>query len=188
MSEASGGGLVTNCSHTKPRIGITIGDPSGIGPEIILKAISDPSVRSAFDLVLIGSFGIITSTSKSLGFDLEFRDHASGLSSTAIAVRSPGDLPEIAEMGVESADSGRAAARCIETSVEMWRAGEIDAISTAPISKNALALAGYKYPGHTEFFAELTGTKEFAMSFFAEPLRVVLLSTHLSLLDAIAAV
>jgi 4-hydroxythreonine-4-phosphate dehydrogenase len=188
MSDASGGSLVTNNSHTKPRIGITIGDPSGIGPEIVLKAISDLSVRSSVDLVLIGSFAIITSTSKLLGLDLEFGERAEDLSSVAIAVRDPGGLPETAEFGVESAESGRAAARCIETSVEMWRAGEIDAISTAPISKNALALAGYKYPGHTEFFAELTATKEFAMSFFAEPLRVVLLSTHLSLSDAIAAV
>jgi 4-hydroxythreonine-4-phosphate dehydrogenase len=70
----------------------------------------------------------------------------------------------------------------------LWRSGRIDAIATAPISKNALALAGYKYPGHTEFLAELTGTSEFAMSFFAGPLRVVLLTTHLSLLDAISAV
>jgi 4-hydroxythreonine-4-phosphate dehydrogenase len=63
--------------------------------------------------------------------------------------------------------------------------GTIDAVATAPISKHAIALAGYDYPGHTEFYANLTHTKEFAMSFFAEKLRVVLLSTHISLRDAI---
>jgi 4-hydroxythreonine-4-phosphate dehydrogenase len=189
MSDVSGRGLGPDNSNNRARVGITIGDPSGIGPEIVLKAISDRSLRDAIEIILIGSCAILRSTSASLGLALEFTEHGSGEGRTdSIPVRDPCGLPEIAEMGVESAASGGAAARCIETAVDMWRSGEIDAISTAPINKNALALAGFKYPGHTEFFAELTGTKEFAMSFFAEPLRVVLLSTHLSLRDAISAV
>jgi 4-hydroxythreonine-4-phosphate dehydrogenase len=67
----------------------------------------------------------------------------------------------------------------------MWRAGEIDAISTAPISKRSLAMGGYDHPGHTEFLAALTGTERFAMSFFADKLRVVLMSTHMPLIEAI---
>jgi 4-hydroxythreonine-4-phosphate dehydrogenase len=67
----------------------------------------------------------------------------------------------------------------------LWREKKIDAIATAPISKKALALGGYDFPGHTEFLAALTDTREFAMSFFAGDLRVVLLSTHVSLRDAI---
>lgn len=189
MSQAKGGGLESDRGNIKPRIGITIGDPSGIGPEIVIKAIADAAMRSQIDVVLIGSAAVIRSASDSFGGAPAFADQGDPpLRAGAIAIRDPGGLPESATAGVESAESGRAAARCIETAVEMWRAGEIDAISTAPISKNALALGGYKYPGHTEFLAELTGTREFAMSFFAEPLRVVLLSTHLSLLNAIAAV
>ena len=72
--------------------------------------------------------------------------------------------------------------------MELWREGEIDAIATAPINKKALHMGGFDFPGHTEFLAALTGTDRFAMSFFADSLRVVLLSTHVSLKDAIAAV
>ena len=87
--------------------------------------------------------------------------------------------------GVESAATGRASAENIEAAVRLWREGKIDAVATAPISKNAIRLGGYNFPGHTEFLADLTETKDFAMSFFAEQLRVVLLSTHISLTDAI---
>ncbi|MEP7213711.1 MAG: 4-hydroxythreonine-4-phosphate dehydrogenase PdxA [Acidobacteriota bacterium] len=189
MSQSESGNLDSFNQYPKPRIGITIGDPSGIGPEIVLKAVSDESVRSIVDIILVGSRALLISTSKALGLDLEFADAVSIDSRPGVlTIRDPGGLPDSAPAGRESAESGFAAARCIETAVAMWHSGEIDAISTAPISKNALALAGYKYPGHTEFLAELTATTEFAMSFFAEPLRVVLLSTHLSLLDAIDAV
>jgi 4-hydroxythreonine-4-phosphate dehydrogenase len=88
-------------------------------------------------------------------------------------------------VGEESADTGRASGEYIVKAVELWREGRIDAIATAPISKKALNAGGYNFPGHTEFLAELTDTKDFAMSFFADKLRVVLLSTHLSLVDAI---
>ena len=181
-------GNVPPKSNSSNRIGITLGDPSGIGPEIVLKAIADQEIRRGSDLIIIGSLEILRSTARSLGFDFEFSPNESGSSANAIAVADPGDLPSRAEPGRESAESGKAAARCIEMAVNMWKTGKIDAISTAPISKNALALAGYKYPGHTEFLADLTNTKEFAMSFFADDLRVVLLSTHFSLLDAIAMV
>ena len=69
--------------------------------------------------------------------------------------------------------------------MRLWKDGKIDAVATAPISKMAISLGGYNYPGHTEFLAHLTDTKDFAMSFFADKLRVVLLSTHISLKDAI---
>jgi 4-hydroxythreonine-4-phosphate dehydrogenase len=88
-------------------------------------------------------------------------------------------------LGEDSGVTGKAAAEYIETAVRLWREKKIDAICTAPISKKAIALGGYDYPGHTEFLAHLTGTKEFAMSFFADKLCVVLLSTHLSLRNAI---
>ncbi|MDQ3087941.1 MAG: 4-hydroxythreonine-4-phosphate dehydrogenase PdxA, partial [Acidobacteriota bacterium] len=79
-------------------------------------------------------------------------------------------------------------AEYIETAVRLWREKKIDAIATAPISKKSINLGGYDFPGHTEFLAFLTDTPEFAMSFFAENLRVVLLSTHVSLRDAISLV
>ena len=89
------------------------------------------------------------------------------------------------DVATNSTATGRSAANNIEAAVDLWRSGTIDAISTAPISKNALKLAKVPFPGHTEYLAALTDTKEFAMSFFAEKLRVVLLSTHVSLRNAI---
>jgi 4-hydroxythreonine-4-phosphate dehydrogenase len=128
--------------------------------------------------VVIGNAAVLDKTAAQLGLNLslangEVRDVESG--------HSLADL----KLGVDAADSGKASAVYIERAVELWRSGEIDAISTAPISKKALSLAGYDFPGHTEFLAHLSDTKRVGMSFFGGDLRVVLLSTHLSLSDAI---
>ncbi|MDM7923860.1 MAG: 4-hydroxythreonine-4-phosphate dehydrogenase PdxA [Pyrinomonadaceae bacterium] len=157
-----------------PRIGITMGDAAGIGPEIVLKALSDDEVASACRPLIIGDTKVIKDVAEIIG-----------ISATAFEVTDLGCLPNGATPGVESADCGRAAGRYIEKAVELWRAGEINAISTAPINKHTLKLGGYDQPGHTEFLAELTGTQEFAMSFFGGNLRVVLVSTHVSLRRAI---
>jgi 4-hydroxythreonine-4-phosphate dehydrogenase len=106
----------------------------------------------------------------------------------AIAVHDLKNLPAAFEIGVDAEVTGKAAAENISAAVDLWRAKKIDAVCTAPISKKAIALGGYDHPGHTEFLAELTGTSEFAMSFFGGDLRVVLLSTHLSLREAIGQV
>jgi 4-hydroxythreonine-4-phosphate dehydrogenase len=89
------------------------------------------------------------------------------------------------EMGVEAAVCGKAAGEYIEAGVGLCMSGQVDAISTAPINKKALFLGGYSYPGHTEFLAHLTGIDDYAMAFVAPGLRVVLLTTHLPLVDAI---
>jgi len=170
----------------KPIIGITVGDPAGIGPEIVIKAVNDPAISDVCRPVLIGDFFHLDYVAEELGSVGDFhrfeKDKPSGLIEII-------DLPnvdhETLRFGSESAMTGRASAEYIERAVELWKAGTIDAIATAPISKNALKLAGYTYPGHTEFLAALTDTKDFAMSFFAEKLRVVLLSTHVSLKNAI---
>ena len=105
-----------------------------------------------------------------------------------VAVLDTRNLDPGFEIGIDSAITGKASAESIVCAVDAWKRGEIDAIATAPISKKAIQLAGYDYPGHTEFLAELTGTAKFAMSFFADRLRVVLLSTHISLLEAVSKV
>jgi 4-hydroxythreonine-4-phosphate dehydrogenase len=89
------------------------------------------------------------------------------------------------EPGIESGAAGKAAAGYIEAAVELCAAGSIDAIATAPINKRALFLGGYSFPGHTEFLAHLTGAEEYAMAFVAANLRIVLLSTHVPLAEAI---
>jgi 4-hydroxythreonine-4-phosphate dehydrogenase len=89
------------------------------------------------------------------------------------------------EPGIESGAAGKAAAGYIEAAVELCAAGSIDAMATAPINKRALFLGGYSFPGHTEFLAHLTGAEEYAMAFVAANLRIVLLSTHVPLSEAI---
>lgn len=153
-----------------------MGDAAGIGPEIVLKALSDEKLRKSSKCVIIGDAVFLRKTAEDLGL--------SGLGDET-EVFDLKNLPTEFGIGVDAAVTGRASAEYIEAAVSLWREGKIDAICTAPISKKAIALSGYEFPGHTEFLASLTDTKEFAMSFFGGDLRVVLLSTHLSLRDAI---
>jgi 4-hydroxythreonine-4-phosphate dehydrogenase len=151
-----------------------MGDPAGIGPEIVVKALAGASLNEVCRPLIIGDSALLQKTADGLGLPL-----------TDIEIHDLKNVMTDVGTGIESADTGRASAQYIETAVELWQNGEIDAVATAPISKKALSLAGYSFPGHTEFLAELTNTRQFAMSFFAEKLRVVLLSTHISLRDAI---
>src|SRR6185295_18733182 len=91
----------------------------------------------------------------------------------------------VIEPGIESGAAGKAAGQYIEAAVELCAAGSVDAIATAPINKRSLFLGGYSFPGHTEFLAHLTGSEEYAMAFVAANLRIVLLSTHVPLSQAI---
>lgn len=168
-------------------IGITMGDAAGIGPEITLKALADPDVRSSHRIVIIGDLAHLRRLAAQLGLPVSLNemmdDHHDG-----IAVHDLKNLTDGFEIGIDSPVTGRAAGENIEAAVALWQRGEIDAICTAPISKKAIAMGGFDFPGHTEFLAQLTGTSEFAMSFFGGGLRVVLLSTHLPLRDAIGKV
>ena len=170
-----------------PVIAITMGDAAGIGPEVIIKSLADPAILDCGRPVVIGDLRVLQDTANSLDIKLEFSKFATSEVKTSgeIDVVDLKNLPDEIETGRCSSISGKASGEYIEKAVELWKAGAIDAICTAPINKESLALGGYDFPGHTEFLAELTGTTAFAMSFFAEKLRVVLLSTHLSLSDAI---
>lgn len=171
----------------RPRIGVTIGDAAGIGPEIVLKAVSNSKLRNEVRCVLIGDARTLERATKK--HELSFSLVGFGSSSDpAVEVFDLRNLPTEIEVGVDAAVTGKASAENIEAAVDLWKKGEIDAISTAPISKKAISLGGYDFPGHTEFLANLTHTEEFRMSFFAGKLRTVLLSTHISLLDGISMV
>ncbi len=182
---ANTGSLISTPNTELPRIGITIGDAAGIGPEIILKALSDSYIQKKIRPVVIGDAQFLHRTAKSIGIDFESRTFEVSGSAGSIEVVDLQNLSADVRPGVETAGTGRASGQYIEKAVELWRDGKIDAIATAPISKKALVAGGYNFPGHTEFLAELTDTSDFAMSFFAEKLRVVLLSTHLPLTAAI---
>lgn len=156
-------------SSSKVRIGVTIGDPGGIGAEVACKAI-----RSALRKYPEVSFTAIGP------YDCWKRARLPRLVSVLDT--------ETAEVtvGRDTAKNGKVAYAALQASVAAWQRDEIDAVVTAPVSKTALHLAGHKLPGQTEFFAAATRTKRFAMMLAGPSLRVVLTSTHLSLADAIA--
>jgi len=170
-----------------PVVGITIGDAAGIGPEISLKAVENAGLRDVCRPVLIGDLIHLKAVSERLDLGqtlVAFSDERPALDGE-VEVFDTANLPPETALGIDDAITGKAAAECIRTAVQLCLDGRIDAIATAPISKKAIVLGGYNFPGHTEFLAELTGTKDFRMSFFAGQLRVVLLSTHVSLRQAI---
>ncbi|MBK8467466.1 MAG: 4-hydroxythreonine-4-phosphate dehydrogenase PdxA [Chloracidobacterium sp.] len=169
-------------SFERPIIGITMGDAAGIGPEIVLRALSDDELRTVCQCVIIGDAVVLHKTADALKLDIEFAEIGSGKDVEVFDLKN---LPDKFEYGVDGAATGKASAEYIETAVHLWQEKKINAICTAPISKKSLSLGGYDFQGHTEFLASLTGTEKFAMSFFGGDLRVVLHSTHLSLRDAI---
>lgn len=171
-----------------PRIGITMGDPAGIGPEVVLKAVAEEEVRRACIPVIIGDAQLLAHTARTLdlqsGYDIVRADEPFPEHSEPVIYHLD-NISGFIEPGVESAAAGKAAGAYIEAAVELCAAGNIDAVATAPINKRALFLGGYSFPGHTEFFAHLTGAEDYAMAFVAGNLRIVLLSTHVPLSEAI---
>lgn len=164
-----------------------MGDAAGIGPEVVLKALSDEKLRNICVPVIIGDLRFLRASAAQsrIACDLVNWIGAPLPETGQTAVFDVGNLIGEVTSGEESALTGRASAEYIEAAVGLWREKKIGAIATAPISKRALALGGYDFPGHTEFLASLTNTEKFAMSFFAGKLRVVLLSIHVSLRQAI---
>lgn len=166
-----------------------MGDAAGIGAEIILKALTDKNLRLACQPVIIGDTRVLSETADICQIDFDFReikkDDDISPKDSSILIYNLDNLKENFPIGEESAIAGKASAEYIEAAVDLWKNGKIDAITTAPINKKSINLGGFDFPGHTEFLAMLTATKEFAMSFFADKLRVVLLSTHVSLKQAI---
>lgn len=170
-------------------LAITMGDPAGIGPEIIVKAMADAGIRSRARLLVIGSAARLRQAAELVGSSLRVVTvdgpadaRFGGDEIDCIDVPGIGtDLP----WGELSADAGDAAYRSVEKAVQLALAGEIDAICTAPLNKAALHLAGHRYPGHTELLADLTGTAEVSMMLTAPRMRVIHVTTHIGLIDAI---
>jgi 4-hydroxythreonine-4-phosphate dehydrogenase len=159
---------------TKPtKIAITIGDPAGIGPEITLKALLSDEIKQICKPLLIGDRSVIEDAIESMGipFDLETIEM---LSIGAIKDRNFAKCKATAE-------SGRACVSYIKKAVELASFKIVDAVVTAPITKESLKMAGFAWRGHTEMLAELTGTKDYAMMLCGGPLRVILVTIHTAL-------
>jgi len=165
--------------------GISMGDPAGVGPEIILKALKDSRVLAKCRPLVLGDYGILRETSARLGLDCPL------VPIDALIHLPEGDkIPVLSLSAIEglksaevSPDAGRASGIYIREGVELALEGAIDALITAPINKESFNLGGFDYPGHTEFLAELTKTKDYAMMLMGERLRVVLLTIHCPLMS-----
>jgi 4-hydroxythreonine-4-phosphate dehydrogenase len=174
-----------------PRIGVTMGDPAGIGPEIVLKAVVEAEARRVCQPVIIGNAHVLSETARRLKLRGEYRiitrdeELTNSNSGDAPLIFHLDNIKGSIEPGVESGEAGRAAAQFIEKAVELCLAKKLDAMSTAPINKRSLHLGGYNFPGHTEFLAHLAKTGESVMAFVAANLRIVLISTHVPLAEAI---
>ena len=175
--------------ESRPRIGVTMGDPAGIGPEVVLKAVAEREVLEACTPVIVGDAQLLAHTARTLdlqcGYEIVRRGEPLPDETRGPLIYHLDNISTAIEPGVVDAEAGRAAAEYIEAAVELCGAGEVEAISTAPINKRALFLGGYSFPGHTEFLAHLTGATESAMAFVASNLRIVLISTHVPLAEAI---
>ena len=141
------------------RLAVTAGDPRGIGPEIILKALADPRVGERSDLMIVGPEGCGVEVDVAIGEWIA---------------------------GGDAGSAGHLAGKAIEKAVELVQRGEVQGIVTAPIDKHALLEGGFDFPGHTEMLAELTGSRV-AMMLASDALRVVLATTHVPLREVIGA-
>jgi 4-hydroxythreonine-4-phosphate dehydrogenase len=139
----------------RPRLAVTLGDPRGIGPEIVKAALEDDSIAALAEFIVIGPTGTMIPVARSVG---------------------------AWKAGDGAAAGGKIAGDAIELATRMALAGEVDGLVTAPIDKSALLAGGYDYPGHTEMLAALA-KRDVAMMLASDKLRVVLATTHIALRD-----
>jgi len=172
-----------------PIIAITMGDAAGIGPEIIMKALATPEVHDFCRPLVIGDAGRLRVAGQRVNRPLQIACVDDARTASFVPERVDcidlGLIPAELPFGRVSAIAGEAAYRYIERAVRLVADGQAAAICTAPLSKEALHAAGHRYPGHTELLAALTGTPEVSMMLVAPKLRVIHVTTHVGLLDAI---
>jgi 4-hydroxythreonine-4-phosphate dehydrogenase len=172
-----------------PLIAVTMGDPAGIGPEIVARTFADPGFGDEGGALVVGDPAMLERAVRLLGLLLGVNaihePEEAALEPGAVDVLAVGELPDDLPFGELDARAGDAAFRYVEKATELARSGRVGAIATAPLNKEAMHLAGHKYPGHTEILAGLTGTEDYAMMLVTDELRVIHISTHVSLREAI---
>lgn len=177
---------MTDAELYKPAIAITMGDPCGIGPEVVVKALADPRVYAACRPVIIGSAYAMQQAVKVAGQPLAVRETAdptaAGQDPAVVEVVDIHNLnPAAITVGQLSVPCGKAAMEWVTKAGQLALAGVVDGIATAPLNKEAASLAGFQSIGHTELLQELAGIKTIATMLLSKNLRVVHLTTHRSL-------
>jgi 4-phospho-D-threonate 3-dehydrogenase / 4-phospho-D-erythronate 3-dehydrogenase len=172
-----------------PVIGITMGDAAGVGAEVIVKSLVHESVYAQCRPLVIGDARRLVRANEIVGGSLKVRSIGDAGEARyergTIDCIDLGLIPEELPFGQLSPIAGDAAYRYIERAVQLAQAGKIDAICTAPLNKEALHAGGHKFPGHTEMLAHLTGVDEVSMMLVAPQLRVIHVTTHIGIIDAV---
>ncbi len=173
-------------------IGITMGDPCGIGPEVILKALSSQDIRVATDFVIIGCERVLRNVADDLGLKVEIHSFRRDSTFCNVVEELSDDinllnLDNISVQGTSYhkplPESGRASVEYMQEGINLAKDGRIDAIVTAPISKEAIKMAGFAFTGHTEMLKEKTSTENVVMMMVGGKLRVSFVTTHLAIKD-----
>ncbi len=174
---------------TPPLVAVTMGDPAGVGPEIIAKTFADPDFHARNRALIVGDAGMLERAAQLVGLPLEINEipgpEDAAFGPGTADVLQVGGLPPDLPFGELDARAGDAAFRYVERATRLASAGRVAAIATAPLNKEAMHLAGHGYPGHTEILADLTGTEDYAMMLVTDELKVIHVSTHVSLREAI---
>ncbi len=175
--------------ENRPLIGVTLGDPAGVGPEIVARALAQESLHGRARLVVIGSAPVVRAALKLVGSSLSvhpIQNPAHGIFSSGTL-----ELIDLANLdfdslvpGVAQPVAGRAAFQYVQRAIEMAMAGTIDAIATAPINKEALKAGGVPYIDHTEMLAKLTDSPHPMTMFALENMRIFFLTRHVPLAEA----
>lgn len=170
----------------RPRIAISLGDPNGIGPEVTLKCLQDTRVLKYVDPLLIGDKSVLQTHSRQLGLsDLPLhtvRQADEGIPNAAIGVLDVSDgIRTTVEFGAITRSAGAVSMKAVERAVDLCMMGTVDAMVTAPISKESIDLAGYNNKGHSGFIASRTQTDAYTMMMVADTFRVGLVTDHIPL-------
>ncbi|SDF73641.1 4-hydroxythreonine-4-phosphate dehydrogenase PdxA [Sporolituus thermophilus] len=172
----------------KPVVAITMGDATGVGPEIIVKALDDQGVYDACRPLIIGDRGIMERAARIVDKPFAFRaigDVAEArFEFRTVDVLDLANLPPDLPFAKVDARAGKAAYEYLAKAVALAMSGKVGAIATAPLHKEALNAAGYPFPGHTEILAHLSGTRDYAMMLASDKLRVIHVTTHVALRKA----
>lgn len=168
----------------KPIIGITMGDAAGIGPEVIVKALNTPSIYEECLPVVIGDGKVLENSKFKISFIKEIEDAKFEFGTVDCLDLNNIKLDEL-EIGKTNEVTGKASIEYIKKTVKLAQDSKIQAITTAPICKEAINKAGFNFPGHTELLAHLTHTRKYAMMFVSDVLKVVLVTIHIPLHKAV---
>jgi 4-hydroxythreonine-4-phosphate dehydrogenase len=183
-------GTPTGAPAPMPFVAVTMGDGAGVGPEVVVGALVEPEIAALCRPVVIGDAQRLRAAAQVLGVDAD----VVAVDSIEDAVFTPGRV-NVIDLGLLPADlpwgrlspvAGHAAYEYIRVASELAMEGRVQAICTAPLNKEALHAGGHVFPGHTELLAHLTGTEEVSMMLNSPRIRVIHVTTHIGLIDAVA--